>query len=258
MVFHIAYRTDWELAQAAQEYRIESLEIEGFIHCSTRDQVIRVANFLFKGKNDLLLLEIDESLVDVPIKYEGEAEELFPHIYGVLKTNAVVNVVPFPVSENGTFIFPQVVRFTAVGSEDRESLFLKYKSAFFKLIEDSFGWDEKFQRERFESRYEQDWFRWIEANDQCVGYVCYWTSATELHVALLVIDEDMRGRGYGNQVMQRLHREALKQLLKIKLSSFRKNAAAVKFYKKLGYVTTGEDDHFLDMELCYLLVDDRV
>jgi uncharacterized protein (DUF952 family) len=62
-ILHICSLEDWQAAQAAGEYRADSLEAEGFIHCSRPEQILGVANRYYAGstdgKRDLLLLCID-------------------------------------------------------------------------------------------------------------------------------------------------------------------------------------------------------
>ena len=58
IIYHICERKEWQAAQETGVYRADSLESEGFIHCSREDQVARVANFIFKGMEDLVLLHI--------------------------------------------------------------------------------------------------------------------------------------------------------------------------------------------------------
>lgn len=102
-ILHIINNNEWSKTDGS--YHPESLASDGFIHCSTKDQVIEVANFLYKGQNDLVLLCIDSNRVTSPIKYEDlyEAGEDYPHIYGPLNTNAVFKVVNFTPGDDGTF-----------------------------------------------------------------------------------------------------------------------------------------------------------
>ncbi len=109
MIFHIAKREEWLAAKSGEEYRTSSLKSEGFIHCSTIAQVIRVADFLFKGQNDLVLLEINDPQVTSEIKYEGETDELFPHIYGPINTSAVMNTHEFKPNAEGFFQLPEAL-----------------------------------------------------------------------------------------------------------------------------------------------------
>lgn len=106
MIYHITTKAEWLLSKTEGIYKPESLQTEGFIHCSTRVQVEQIANFYFKGAKDLILLEIDEEKLNVEVKWEGEGSQKFPHIYGPLPVHCVVRDVAWVESENGLFEFP--------------------------------------------------------------------------------------------------------------------------------------------------------
>jgi len=103
-ILHITSRKQWEEATKMGSYEGDSLATEGFIHCSAVTQVIQVANALFKGKRDLVLLVIDPSKVRPETRWEGqEGGPLFPHIYGQLDCGAVSEVLPFEPDDQGVF-----------------------------------------------------------------------------------------------------------------------------------------------------------
>lgn len=108
IIFHIARKADWDAARAAGSYTADSLASEGFIHCSTAQQVIATANRIFKGRRDLVLLSIDTGRVGPEIRYENleGGGNLFPHIYGALAPGAVVAVCDFPPRHDGLFELP--------------------------------------------------------------------------------------------------------------------------------------------------------
>lgn len=110
MILHITHRSDWETAQAAGEYRADSLAAEGFIHCSTVEQVLGPANEFYRGKDDLVLLVIDPARLAAELVYEDSYHigTAFPHIYGPLNLDAVTSVVPFPPLADGTFELPSL------------------------------------------------------------------------------------------------------------------------------------------------------
>jgi uncharacterized protein (DUF952 family) len=110
MILHITGRADWENAQALGVYRLDTLASEGFIHCSTLEQVLGPANDLYRGRNDLVLLVIDPGRLTARLVYEDcyETGQPFPHIYGPLNLDAVTRVVPFPPLADGTFELPPV------------------------------------------------------------------------------------------------------------------------------------------------------
>jgi uncharacterized protein (DUF952 family) len=108
VIFHIATRGAWDEAVRAGSYRVDTLETEGFIHCSEAHQVAEVANVRFRGREDLVLLWIDPARVRAAIKYEdaSDGSGTFPHIYGPLNTDAVARVTSF-IERDGTFLPPR-------------------------------------------------------------------------------------------------------------------------------------------------------
>lgn len=118
-ILHITTRDDWAEAEESGQYVAASLAKEGFIHCSTPEQVIPVANFLFRGRQGLVLLCVDEALLDAEVKYENleGGEQLFPHVYGPIPCKAVIDVLPFPASDDGTFSLPPTLDSECRGDE---------------------------------------------------------------------------------------------------------------------------------------------
>lgn len=108
MILHIARRGEWDTAVTLGQYTTDSLATEGFIHCSTVEQVLVPANERFRGQTDLLLLCIDPALLAAPLVYEDcyETGMLFPHIYGPLNVTAVQSVLDFPPQADGSFVLP--------------------------------------------------------------------------------------------------------------------------------------------------------
>lgn len=118
MIYHIITAQDWHAAQQAGTYQPDSLNSEGFIHFSTRDQVARVANAFYRGVPDLLLLMVDETALVAELRWEAPAPpnpdaapvgpdaELFPHLYGPLNLDAVQQVLPYARGADGVFAAP--------------------------------------------------------------------------------------------------------------------------------------------------------
>lgn len=117
VIYHITQAEQWAKAVEAGQYTAESLVTEGFIHCSTAAQVVGVANRFYAGQRGLVLLCIDHQRVSADVAFEtpinpetrrpeAGSSELFPHIYGPLNLEAVVEVVPFEAGADGTFTLP--------------------------------------------------------------------------------------------------------------------------------------------------------
>ncbi|MEG4444168.1 DUF952 domain-containing protein [Microcoleus sp. AT9_B5] len=107
VIFHIAKSQQWEEAKHLQSYRGDTLDSEGFIHCSTLPQVTRSANKFFVGQTGLLLLWIDSEKVQAEVKYESAAGDIYPHIYGPLNVDAVLKVLEFEAGADGKFELPE-------------------------------------------------------------------------------------------------------------------------------------------------------
>ena len=108
IIYHITPRTRWEAALSTGWFAADSLRTEGFIHCSTAEQVVATANRLFKGTPDLVVLCIDTDSVQAEIRYENleGGTSLFPHVYGPLANGWVRAVHPFPPAADGSFTLP--------------------------------------------------------------------------------------------------------------------------------------------------------
>jgi uncharacterized protein (DUF952 family) len=112
VIYHIAKKKDWVNARFLRLYVAESLESEGFIHCSTKTQILGTANSFFRGQKDLVLLCIETARVKALVKYEqpeGDTRS-FPHIYGPLNIEAVIRTLDFQPETNGTFVLPEPLR----------------------------------------------------------------------------------------------------------------------------------------------------
>ena len=102
-ILHICQKEAWELARQLGVYQAESLKLEGFIHCSRPEQVLKVASTYFLGVNDLVLLWIDPGKLTGELRWEDSEGDVFPHIYGSLNLDAVIAVVDFPPDADGFF-----------------------------------------------------------------------------------------------------------------------------------------------------------
>jgi uncharacterized protein (DUF952 family) len=79
---------------------------EGFIHCSTRAQVLGTARRFFAGRSGLVLLCIDAAQLGAALRFEAADGEQFPHCYGKIPLEAIHAVVDFPCSADGGFALP--------------------------------------------------------------------------------------------------------------------------------------------------------
>lgn len=136
-IYHLALTEEWQAAQRQGSYRRStrglSLEQVGFIHASRADQLAATYRRFYGDAGPVTLLTIDPQQLTAPLRYEpapqgggdagsersaegteGRAEaggegsgeggekgsELFPHIYGPLPLEAVLNAEPFALGDS--------------------------------------------------------------------------------------------------------------------------------------------------------------
>ncbi len=93
-IYHITTKKKWNEALILGKYESDTLAEEGFIHCSTKDQVTGVLKRYYEGIKGLVKLTIEKEKVERPLIFElaGSINEVFPHIHGALNLDAVVEV----------------------------------------------------------------------------------------------------------------------------------------------------------------------
>lgn len=99
MIYHLTL--DRNLAPA-------SLEAEGFVHCSTREQLLATAERYFSGEDGLRVLQLDESRLAAELRYEeSTGGDRFPHIYGPINSDAIVRETVLE-RRDGRFVWPEL------------------------------------------------------------------------------------------------------------------------------------------------------
>lgn len=111
MILHIAERSAWQAARRSGFYEGPTLASEGFIHASRESQVVEVADRLFRGRDDLVLLVVDAERLTAEVRPENleGGSELYPHIYGPIECDAVASVLSFAPGPDGTFELPALL-----------------------------------------------------------------------------------------------------------------------------------------------------
>jgi uncharacterized protein (DUF952 family) len=94
MIHHVTTQQAWTSQKNNSEFIPGEYARDGFIHCCTPLQLAGVLERYFKGKQELVLFHIDESLLQSELKYEQSTnDELFPHLYGGINRSAILKVV---------------------------------------------------------------------------------------------------------------------------------------------------------------------
>lgn len=116
LIVHICERLEWHEAEKVGIFQPTSLQTVGFIHCSFPEQVAGVANSFYRGREELLLLWINPEAVHAEIRIEKPlvfdakvssiTEDEYPHLYGPLNLDAVIEAAEFNPHSTGEFQLP--------------------------------------------------------------------------------------------------------------------------------------------------------
>lgn len=96
IIYHITTAADWNNAKVKGLYDHSSLKEEGFIHCSQENQIAGVLERYFAGQTDLVKLVIDTDKLTSKYVFDWSpsTQDTFPHVYGPINIDAVIDVVP--------------------------------------------------------------------------------------------------------------------------------------------------------------------
>jgi uncharacterized protein (DUF952 family) len=112
-IVHTLSRADWQSFRETGEHRPDSLATEGFVHCSKPGQIVIVADINHATDDDMMLLVLDESNLDSPVRYESgdDGSSAFPHVYGPLSLDSVVDSFRFEQDETGYRLPDELLRY---------------------------------------------------------------------------------------------------------------------------------------------------
>lgn len=101
VLYHLAEAKIWERQQTEGLYRPTDFEREGFVHCSTAEQLPGTAQRFYAGREDLYLLTLNTQAL--PVVYENleGGEVLFPHVYQTLPLSAVQSAQKIQIDAQG-------------------------------------------------------------------------------------------------------------------------------------------------------------
>lgn len=106
MIIHCMQEKSWNKVKNKKSFGKKDLRKYGFIHCSTIEYFWRVAPNFRHVKESLVLICIDEDKLTSEIKYEDSDNcgRYYPHIYGEINMDSVVQVLPFLRDDVGNYV----------------------------------------------------------------------------------------------------------------------------------------------------------
>ena len=104
-IYHLADPKEWENQLNNVDFKVESLDKEGFIHASTANQVEATYNRYYGHKDSMVLLTIVPDFLSTELKYEfsEDRNESFPHIFGAINKTAIIRLQYYSADSSVNF-----------------------------------------------------------------------------------------------------------------------------------------------------------
>jgi uncharacterized protein (DUF952 family) len=98
VIYKLMSAAEWATAEDRGHYAGSAVDRrDGFVHLSSRDQVVETAARHFAGQTGLTLLAVDPDRLGDDLRWEtSRGGALFPHLYAPLPTHAVVTAHAVP------------------------------------------------------------------------------------------------------------------------------------------------------------------
>ncbi|WP_298914911.1 DUF952 domain-containing protein [uncultured Roseobacter sp.] len=107
MIYKIFRADEWAELRAKGETTGAPIDVsDGYVHFSTSSQAAETAAKHFAGQDGLMLLAVETDRLGDDLKWEvSRGDQLFPHLYRVLRLDDVVWAQPLPLKD-GLHLFP--------------------------------------------------------------------------------------------------------------------------------------------------------
>ena len=142
----------------------------------------------------------------------------------------------------------EALSFRKANANDSEFVFAVKEAAFREYIEQVWGWDEDYQKELHNRRFDSQDLRIIQFRGTDVGFLATSSTPDILKVNQLFILPECQGKGIGSACMTLILDEASLDGKSVALQVLKVNTRGIAFYQRLGFLIVGESSTHLQME----------
>lgn len=110
LIYHLAQKDCWNEQSKDGSYKGCDADLgDGFLHFSTREQIVESARIHKAGRDDLILLAVVADDIPEILRWEkSRNNKFFPHVYGEIPVAAVKWSHELQLDEYGRHIFPEL------------------------------------------------------------------------------------------------------------------------------------------------------
>ena len=133
-------------------------------------------------------------------------------------------------------------------ASDSEFVFNVKKAAFREYVEQVWGWDDKYQRERHNREFASHDLHIIQFCGTDVGFLIMSRTSDTLKVNQIYILPEYQGKGIGSACLTRIIDDASREQKSVALKVLKVNTRGIALYQRLGFTIVGEDSIYFQME----------
>ena len=131
---------------------------------------------------------------------------------------------------------------------DSEFVFTVKKAAFREYVEQIWGWEDIYQRDLHNRRFDSQDIRIIQFSGTDVGFLSTSNTSDPVNVDQIYILPEYQGRGIGAACMKRIIDDANLEEKSVTLQVLKINTRATAFYQRLGFTIADENSTHFQMK----------
>jgi ribosomal protein S18 acetylase RimI-like enzyme len=139
--------------------------------------------------------------------------------------------------------------FRAAEPADRDWVYNLKKDAYRGVVERQFGtWDEQWQQEHFDGRWNPSISRIVTVHGENVGLLAFEEREHFIWIDEIVLVTAWRGRGVGTKILSGLMSDARARAKPLRLQVLHDNIGAIRLYESLGFkqMESSETHHVME------------
>ena len=131
---------------------------------------------------------------------------------------------------------------------DSEFVFAVKKAAFREYVEQIWGWEDTYQKELHNRRFDSQDLRIIQFHRSDVGFLSTRKTPDTFKVDQLYILPEYQGKGIGAACMKRIIDDANREQKPVTLQVLKINTRATTFYQRLGFTIIEKNSTHFQMK----------
>jgi GNAT superfamily N-acetyltransferase len=141
-----------------------------------------------------------------------------------------------------------LVRLRQATARDSEFAYEVKKTTLGEYVRRVWGWHEDEQRRLHRRRFASQAFQVVVADGVDAGVLALTYEPDCLRVNQLLVLPEHQSKGVGTACMTQVLDDATRRGMPVRLQVLKVNHRAAEFYRRLGFINTGEDDTHIQME----------